>query len=87
VKIKVQMFGDLRRFLPPGSGFNETELEVEEGGSPDSIRAQLGIPVPAGSYLVMLNQEKITDDTLTEIRLHDGDLLTFVPPIKGGSGN
>lgn len=84
MKIKVQLFGDLRRFLPPGSGFNDTELDVEEGGSPESIRARLGISVPAGSYLVMLNQEKLTEDSLAEVRLNDGDLLTFVPPIKGG---
>jgi molybdopterin converting factor small subunit len=84
MKINVQMFGELRRFLPEGSGFDDVDLELDAGSTPDMIRERLGLPERGHAYIVMLNAEKLSDREILATVLEDGDKLTFVPPIKGG---
>ncbi len=81
--ISVKLFGGLRHFLPPGSGFNDCIIKLDE----DSSLAELleKVPVPNGKpYLAMLNDTKISLEDYAQTKIQPNDELVLLPPIKGG---
>jgi sulfur carrier protein ThiS len=78
VKVTVVFFGDFARFRPAGWKGKRGTVEVPEGATIDSLAAQLGIGEEP--CVVMLNDEAHHRGAV----LHDGDTVTFLPPIAGG---
>ena len=83
MEVTVTLFGGLRHYLPAGSSFNKCTINLDEGGSLESLLRQL--PIPAEKpYLVILNDEKVTQEKYAEVTIHSGDDVVLLPPIKGG---
>ena len=78
INIEVRLFAHLRRYLPPHADGRRVRLETT---APDvrAVATELGIP-PSVVGVVMLNGRHADADA----PLHDGDVVSFFPPIAGG---
>ncbi len=83
MRIRIKTAGLLGKYLPPGSGDNDAELEVAEGATPRDVMAQLGMPLDA-SYLVTLNGASVPTAERGIRTLAENDRLAIMPPLKGG---
>ena len=83
MKITVTTGGLLDEYLPPGSEGDTAELEVGEGTSLSEVLDQLGIP-PNENYLLSVNGEVVAHSERSERVLAQNDLLSILPPLKGG---
>lgn len=79
MKITVIFFGDFVRFKPEGWERRRGTVEVPDGATIDTLAEQLGIADEP--CVVMLNEEQ----NHRAAELHDGDTVTFLPPIAGGA--
>jgi sulfur carrier protein ThiS len=79
MKITVIFFGDFVRFKPEGWERRRGTVEVPDGATIDTLAEQLGIADEP--CVVMLNEEQ----NHRAAELHEGDTVTFLPPIAGGS--
>ena len=79
MKVTIKLFGSLRNHMPEGVSGRGGEVEVTDGASVDDIAVQLGIEeVPA---VVCINDR----ETHRAHRLQPGDVVTFFPPLAGGT--
>lgn len=79
MKVNVIFFGDFARFKPAEWERRRGTVEVPEGATIDALAEQLG--VGDESCVVMLNDEQHHRGA----PLHEGDTVTFLPPIAGGA--
>jgi len=79
LKIKVVLFGQHARLLPPGSHGNSTSIDVEAGATVADVLDALGVP-PDGRSYVQLNGAR---EGLAAA-LQDGDEVRVVVPLGGG---
>lgn len=81
--ISVTLFGGLRHYLPAGSSFNKCKIAVDAGSSLEALLQK--VPVPADkTYMVILNDEKVTSDRYADVTVQGDDEVVLLPPIKGG---
>jgi len=78
LKVTVVFFGDFARFKPAEWKGKRGAVEVPEGTTIDALADQLGIGDEPS--VVMLNEEQYHRGA----ELHEGDVVTFLPPIAGG---
>ena len=78
MKVTVVFFGDFARFKPQEWQGKRGAVEVPEGATIDQLAQQLGIGDEP--CVVMLNDEAHHRGA----ELHEGDTVTFLPPIAGG---
>jgi sulfur carrier protein ThiS len=79
MKVTVVFFGDFARFKPADWKGKRGPIEVPEGATIDTLAQQLGIGDEP--CVVMLNEEA----NHRGASLHEGDTVTFLPPIAGGA--
>jgi sulfur carrier protein ThiS len=79
VKVKVVLFGQHVRLLPPGVQGNSTSTDVEEGATVADILDAFGVP-PEGRSYVQLNGVR---EGLAAT-LQDGDEVRVIVPLGGG---
>lgn len=79
VKVNVVFFGDFARFKPADWPRKRGPVDVREGATIDDLASQLGIGEEP--CVVMLNDEQ----NHRGAELHEGDTVTFLPPIAGGA--
>ena len=77
--VTVVFFGDFAQFKPADWTGKRGKVEVPDGATIDTLAATLGIGDEP--CVVMLNEEQHHRGA----ELHDGDTVTFLPPIAGGS--
>ena len=81
--ISVTLFGGLRHYLPAGSSFNKCKIVVDDGASLEILLQR--IPIPADkTYLVIINDEKVSREAYSETIIQMDDDVVLLPPIKGG---
>lgn len=80
MKVTVVFFGDFVRFKPADWTGKRGTMEVPEGATIDTIADRLEIGEEP--CVVMLNEEAHHRGA----ELHEGDTVTFLPPLAGGSG-
>lgn len=85
MNVKIKLLGNLRKHLPANAGFNDATLEVGEGATPAEVIEKLQLP-DSGSYMVLVNDERVAPEALASQALAAGDEVTVCPPIRGGSG-
>ena len=78
IRIEVRPFAYLRRYLPTHTDGKRAPLETT-ARDVRAVAAELGIP-PSVLGVIMLNGRHADADA----RLHDGDVVSFFPPIAGG---
>lgn len=78
MNIEVRLFAYLRRYLPPHADGTRARLKTT---APDvrALAAELDIP-PSVVGVILLNGRHADAD----VRLQDGDVVSFFPPIAGG---
>lgn len=77
MKVHVSLFANLRDYAPSGQG--RFELPLAGGASAADLLAALR--VPAAVQAVLLVNGRRADPAA---KLHDGDEVTFFPPMEGG---
>ena len=83
MEISVTLFGGLRHYLPAGSSFNKCKIAVDDGASLETLLQR--IPIPADkTYLVIINDEKVSREAYAETEIQVDDDIVLLPPIKGG---
>ena len=83
MEISVTLFGGLRHYLPAGSSFNKCKIAVDDGANLESLLQR--IPIPADkTYLVIINDEKVSREAYAETEIQVDDDIVLLPPIKGG---
>lgn len=80
MKIQVQLFATLSRYLPDTFGTHSAMVDIPDGSTIRDVLDWLGIPkeVPA---ITLLNGR----DAGCEEALKEGDTLTMFPPLAGGA--
>lgn len=79
MKVNVVLFGDFSRFKLPEWPGKRGKIDVPEDARIDDLADQMGIGDEP--CVVMLNEEA----NHRGAALHEGDTVTFLPPIAGGS--
>ena len=78
ISVRLQLFADLRRFLPAGQT-GPLIVALTRGASVRALLAATGIP-PGDEITVGLNGEQGQMDSV----LHDGDEVVLFSPMEGG---
>lgn len=78
MNVTAVFFGDFAKFKPSHWPRKRGTVEVPEGTTIDGLATQLGIGDEP--CVVMLNEEQHH----RAAELHEGDTVTFLPPIAGG---
>lgn len=79
MNIQVVFFGDFARYKPAEWRGKRGVVELPEGATIDALANQLGIGDEP--CVVMLNEAQHHRGG----ELHEGDTVTFLPPIAGGA--
>ena len=78
MKVTVKLLGHLVQYLPPDTNNRVLDVELADATTVDGPAVHLGIEeVPA---VVCINDQ----ETHRVKRLHEGDVVTFFPPLAGG---
>ena len=78
MKVEVQLFATLARYLPAGAIGDSVTLDVPEGSRVSDIVASLHLPRDL-DYLRVVNGR----DALLEHPLAEGDVVSLFPPLAG----
>lgn len=73
----------LRNKLPPDSNGEETELDLAEGATAQTVIEQLQIP-PALANLVMVDGSHLLKEEIRSRPLKAGETVSIFPPVAGG---
>jgi len=79
LKIEVKLFSTLTKYLPPGSQGKKAIVEIEDGATVDDLAEKLGFGDV--SCVMMVNNRQVH----RAAALKEGDMVSFFPPIAGGS--
>ena len=79
MKIQVQLYATLSRYLPKGAENRKAVMEFGDGLTVGKVMDQLGIPKEQ-SNMVLINGIHAQDDA----PLKDWDVLAVFPPLAGG---
>jgi sulfur carrier protein ThiS len=79
MRVSVVFFGDLARLKPPEWKGKRGTVELPEGSTIGDLADRLGIGEEP--CVIMLNDAQHH----RAAELHEGDTVTFLPPIAGGS--
>ncbi|HIE52477.1 MAG TPA: MoaD/ThiS family protein [Armatimonadetes bacterium] len=78
MNVEVRMFASLIQYLPPGAKGKRARVQVPAGATVQDLAEHLGLgEVPC---VVMVNGEQAH----WQVRLSEGDVVSFFPPIAGG---
>ena len=79
MKIQVQLYATLSRYLPKGAENRKAVMEFGDGLTVGQVIDQLGIPKEHPN-MVLVNGIHAQDDAPPK----DGDILAMFPPLAGG---
>ena len=79
MKIEVQLYATLSRYLPKGAENRKAVMEFGDAITVGKVLDQLGIPKEHPN-MVLVNGIHAQDDA----PLKDGDVLAVFPPLAGG---
>ena len=79
MKVKVQLYAMLAKYLPPNAENKTATLEYPDGTSVQGVLNALKIPENMPKILLVNGRNAESDRELTE-----GDTLSIFPPIAGG---
>jgi len=79
MKVKVQLYAILAKYLPTNANNKTAILEVAEGTSVQGVLSELKIPENMPKILLVNGRNAELDRLLAE-----GDTLSIFPPIAGG---
>lgn len=80
MKIQVELYATLSKFLPPGAEGRKATVELPDGSSVGDLLRHLGIPAEMAA-LLLVNGTHQPPETVLE----DGGVLAVFPPLAGGA--
>ena len=80
MKVQVELYATLSKFLPPGAEGRKAVLELPEGTTVGDLLNRLGISAEMAA-LLLVNGTHQSPDTA----LKDGEVVAIFPPLAGGS--
>jgi len=88
MRITVKLVGPLADRLPASHplGANPRAacpLEIDEGADVTALLTAIGLSAEA-EYFAMINDEHVPSADIATRRLHAGDAVVLLPPLKGG---
>lgn len=79
MRIRVQLFATLARYLPGGSAAHGAVIDLPDGSTIRNVLDRLGIPGEVPAVTLLNGRDAACDEALKE-----GDTLTVFPPLAGG---
>jgi molybdopterin converting factor small subunit len=79
MKLKVQLYAILAKYLPSNAERNSAFIDFPEGASVQDVLKELKIPEAMPKILLVNGRHAEIDKVLAE-----GDTLSIFPPIAGG---
>ena len=79
MKIELNLYASLKRYLPEKSSGNSCVLEVEEGIPVRDLLARMGVPPEAPKFVFLNGVHAVGDEVLK-----DGDRVGAFPTVAGG---
>ena len=80
MKIQLELYATLTKFLPPGSEGRKAIVELPDGSTIGDLLKRLSIP-PEMTALLMVNGTHQPSETA----LKDGETIAIFPPLAGGA--
>lgn len=80
MKIQIELYANLSKYLPPGAEGRKAVVELPEGSTIGDLMNRLSIP-PEMTALLMVNGTHHPPETVLE----DGQVLAIFPPLAGGA--
>lgn len=79
LKVELNLYASLTKYLPKKSSGNSCVVEVEEGTRVKELIAQMSIPQEAPKFIFLNGVHAQGDEVLK-----DGDRVGAFPPVAGG---
>lgn len=83
MKIYLELYASLMRYLPPGAGRHRREIEIADGATPHDVIDAYGIP-RGSAHLVLRNGVFVLPLERNRPVFQAGDVLAIWPPVAGG---
>ncbi len=84
MKVNVRLMGWLREFLRSDiEKFDDKDLELADGLTVGGLADELGFRAET-EFMAMRNGTHVKPEVLDTTVLADGDVVIYVPPLKGG---
>ncbi len=83
MKITLELYASLMKFLPPDSSMHATELEVTEEFTLNNLIDQMDIPREQ-AHIVLVNGGFKCGDDRDQPCFKPGDKVAIWPPVAGG---
>ncbi|HYB72389.1 MAG TPA: MoaD/ThiS family protein, partial [Candidatus Sulfotelmatobacter sp.] len=80
MKVQVELYATLSKFLPPGAEGRKVAVELPEGATVGDLLKRLAIPGEMAA-LLLVNGTHRPPETV----LKDGETLAMFPPLAGGA--
>lgn len=80
MKVEVQLYATLTKYLPPGSEGKKAVIEVADDTTVAGLLKYLKVPTEHPN-ITLVNGIQAEDDAT----LKDGDVVTVFPPLAGGA--
>ncbi len=80
MKIQVELYATLNKYLPPGAEGRKATMELPEGTTIGDLLSRLGIPHEMAALLMVNGTHQPPETVLT-----DGQVLAIFPPLAGGT--
>jgi hypothetical protein len=77
--IRIRLFSDIKKYLPPGSVGDSCELTLEDGASVGELKGFLGIPEQKKCVVTVDDTNRKEDHVLEE-----NDMVKIFPAAMGG---
>lgn len=81
MKVEAHFFGDTKQFMPANATSKKAIVEIPEGSNVDKLCDHLGMGDEA--VVIMVNDSQHHRGTV----LSEGDTVTFLPSLVGGSAD
>jgi sulfur carrier protein ThiS len=83
MRINIEFYASLMKYLPPGKSRFRREVKADEGLLLCDLIEQFHIP-PQMAHIVLVNGHFVEIDARPERALVEGDVVSIWPPVAGG---
>jgi len=83
MKISIEFYASLMKYLPPGNSRFRREVRVDDGMRLKPLIEKYNIPADQ-AHIVLVNGHFVNVDDREEHVLNENDVVSIWPPVAGG---
>ncbi len=83
MKISIEFYASLMKYLPPGNSRFRREVKVDDGQTLSRLIDQYHIK-PEEAHIVLVNGNFVNVEDRAERQLQESDVVSIWPPVAGG---